>query len=188
MNSVLRGTSGQLADLPAGMRDGETLCRLILALRPNMTGVQAAVAKAEPEQRLAAVFATASQQLNVPMLLDSQGGNKKLHKSRMRSLTKVTRTNFFLCVTVLRSCMIFMRLRLQAKIFMRLRLHQNDPAPQHWTSNVYRYTSTYTNCQYEKLYRYQDSFSSKRFESSMENLLASIAMFPHSLGFGGRSC
>jgi hypothetical protein len=40
-----------------------------------MTGVQAALAKAEPEQRLAAAFATCKQQLNIPVLLDSQGGN-----------------------------------------------------------------------------------------------------------------
>jgi hypothetical protein len=56
------------------MRDGEALCRLVLAHRPNMAAVQAALAKQDPEQRLAAFFATVQNQLCVPNLLDSQVG------------------------------------------------------------------------------------------------------------------
>jgi len=62
----------RLRDL-TGLRDGEALCRLVLASRPNMAAVQAALAKTDPEQRLRAFFATVQNQLCVPSLLDSQG-------------------------------------------------------------------------------------------------------------------
>ncbi len=58
----------------ADMRDGEALCRLVLAHRPNMAAVQAALAKQDPEQRLAAFFATVQNQLCVPNLLDCRVG------------------------------------------------------------------------------------------------------------------
>jgi len=65
----------------ADMRDGEALCRLVLAHRPNMAAVQAALAKQDPEQRLAAFFATVQNQLCVPSLLDSQVGGIAYYSS-----------------------------------------------------------------------------------------------------------
>ena len=69
-------SSGSRQLSPGDLREGEALCRLVLVHRPNMTGLQAALGKPDPEQRLAAFFNTVQQQLSVPALLDSPVGQK----------------------------------------------------------------------------------------------------------------
>lgn len=75
-------------DPAADLRDGEALCQLVLAHRPNMLGVQAALGKLDPEQRLAAFFATVHHQLCVPELLDCQATDSFEIMILSRFLTK----------------------------------------------------------------------------------------------------